>query len=85
MLIYLEMIESEIDKEKFEQLYYKYRNLMYYIAHEVTKNPYDAEDAVQQAFLYIIENLGKVDSVSSTRTRSFISIIAEHKAIDIVR
>lgn len=85
MLIHLEMIETENDKEKFEQLYYKYRNLMYYVAHEVTKNQHDAEDAVQQAFLYIIENLEKVDSVSSSRTRSFVSIIAEHKAVDIVR
>lgn len=85
MLIYLEMIETENDKEKFEQLYYKYRNLMYYVAHEVTKNQHDAEDAVQQAFLSIIENLEKVDSVSSSRTRSFVSIIAEHKAVDIVR
>lgn len=85
MLIYLEMIETENDREKFEQLYYKYRNLMYYVAHEVTKNQHDAEDAVQQAFLYIIENLEKVDSVSSSRTRSFVSIIAEHKAVDIVR
>lgn len=85
MLISLEMIETENDKEKFEQLYYKYRNLMYYVAHQVTKNQQDAEDAVQQAFVYIIENLEKVDSVSSNRTRSFISIIAEHKAVDIVR
>ncbi len=57
---------------------------MYHIAYQVTANREDAEDAVQQAF-HVIENLEKVDSISGARTRSFLSIITEHKAIDIVR
>lgn len=85
MMVYLEMIQADDEKNKFERLYYRYRNLMYHIACQVTGNQEDAEDAVQQAFLYVVENLGKVDSVSGTRTRSFLSIITEHKAIDIVR
>ena len=85
MLIYLEMIETSDDKAKFEQIYLKYRGLMYFLAFKVTKNREDAEDAVQQAFIYIIENLGKVDAASSNRTRSFVSMIAEHKAVDVVR
>ena len=85
MLIYLEMIPVERDKEKFEQIYLKYRGLMYNLAVKITEHQEDAEDAVHQAFLYILEYLNKVDKVSSDRTRSFISIIVEHKAIDIVR
>ena len=85
MILYLEMIETGQDKEKFEQLYDNYRNLMYYLAFQITKNQEDAEDAVHQAFLYVIENLGKIDDPSSNQTKSFLSIIAEHKAIDLVR
>lgn len=85
MILYLEMIETEHDKEKFEQLYLNYRDLMYYLAFQITKNQEDAEDAVQQAFLYAIENMEKIDDVSSHRTKSFLTIIAEHKAIDLVR
>lgn len=85
MILYLEMIETEHDKEKFEQLYLNYRDLMYYLAFQITKNQEDAEDAVQQAFLYAIENMEKIDDVSSRRTKSFLSIIAEHKAVDLVR
>ena len=85
MLIYLEMLELENDKDKLEQLYLKYRNLRYHLAYKITRERADAEDAVHQAFLYIIENLGKVDDVSSNRTRSYVSIIAEHKAVDLVR
>ena len=85
MILYLELIETEHDKGKFEQLYLKYRDLMYYLAFQITKNQEDAEDAVQQAFLYTLENLSKIDDVSSHRTKSFLSIIAEHKAVDLVR
>lgn len=85
VLIYLEMIETENDKEKFEQLYYKYRHLMYQLAYNITDNSNDAEDVVHEVFIYLIENMGKVGPVTSTRTRSFISIITEHKAIDLVR
>lgn len=85
MIQYLETIETENDKIKFEQLYLTYRNLMYYLAFHITKNQEDAEDAVQQAFLYVIENLGKIGDVSGNQTKSFLSIIAEHKAIDLVR
>ena len=85
MILYLETIETGQDKGKFEQLYENYRNLMYYLAFQITKNQEDAEDAVHQAFLYVIENLGRIDDPSSNQTRSFLSIIAEHKAIDLVR
>lgn len=32
MLIYLQVIETEEDKNKFEDIYQKYRGLMYYVA-----------------------------------------------------
>lgn len=50
MLIYLQMIESEADKSKFEQLYLKYRSLMLRVAMRILHNEQDAEDAVHQAF-----------------------------------
>ena len=79
------MIGSESDREKLEQLYFQYRSLMYYLAFQITKNQEDAEDAVHQAVVYLIDNLEKVGPVSDGRTRSFLSIITEHKAIDLVR
>mgnify|MGYP006874099284 CR=1 FL=1 len=33
MLIYLQVIETEEDKNKFEDIYQKYRGLMYYVAY----------------------------------------------------
>ena len=45
--LYLALVDEE-QKDKFEQVYYKYRNLLYYIAYEILQNERDAEDAVQE-------------------------------------
>ena len=31
MIVYLQMIETDEDKSKFEEIYQEYRNLMYYV------------------------------------------------------
>ena len=85
MLIYLQMIESEEDKSKFVTIYNKYRFLMFSVANAKLQNPYDAEDAVHEAFIAIINNLDKIKKVDCPETRSFIVIITENKAIDIIR
>ena len=85
MLIYMAMIDSPSDRDKFEKIYHKYRFLMLHVAKEVLTNHQDAEDAVHQAFLSIIENIDKISSVECPETRSYIVIISERKAIDILR
>lgn len=85
MLIYLQMIEDEADRSKFERIYRKYRGLMLHVARRILSDPADCEDAVHQAFVSIIENLEKISAVDCPQTRSFVVIITERKAIDIVR
>lgn len=85
MLIYLQMIESDEDKSKFEQLYLLYRGLMFAVAMRILHHEQDAEDAVHQAFLSIIEHLGKISVVNCPKTRAWVVIIVERKALDIVR
>ncbi|HZK71807.1 MAG TPA: sigma-70 family RNA polymerase sigma factor [Clostridia bacterium] len=85
MLIYLQAIEGEEERSKFEQLYFQYRGLMYHVAMKILNNSHSAEDAVHQAFLSIIENLKKIPDVKCLKTRSYIVIIVERKAIDIIR
>jgi RNA polymerase sigma-70 factor (ECF subfamily) len=85
VLIYLQLIEDESGRNKFLQLYYTYRSMMFHTAIKLLNNEQDAEDAVHQAFLAIIENLDKIKGVHSERTRAYIAIITERKAIDIIR
>ena len=85
MLIYLALIEEPAEKLKFEQLYEKYRNLMYHVAYQILGSHQDAEDAVHQAFLSIIQNFEKISLTECPKTRSFVVIITERKAIDLLR
>lgn len=85
MIIYLQMIESDEDKSKFEQLYIMYKGLMFHVAMKILKNEFDAEDAVHQAFLSLIENLKKISDVKCPKTRAYIVIITERKAIALIK
>lgn len=48
-------------------------------------NHHDSEDAVHQAFVSIIKHISKINNIDSPKTRSFIVLITERKAIDIMR
>ena len=60
MLIYLQLIETEEDRSKFETIYLSYRDLMYHAAFGILRNVEDAEDAVHHAFVKIAEHMEKV-------------------------
>lgn len=85
MLIYLQLIESEEDKSKFEQVYLYYRGLMYVTANKILNNQQDAEDAVHQAFVSLAENVDKISEPVCTKTRAYVVTIVERKAVDIYR
>lgn len=85
VLIGLQMIESEDGRTLFEQLYLEYRQLMFYVARNILYNDQDAEDAVHQAFLSIMENLQKISKVRCPKTKAFCVIIVKRKAIDLLR
>ena len=85
MLIYLQMIESEEDKVKFEQIYFAYRQKMFAVAYSLLRDRFDAEDAVHQAFVSILENLHKIHKIGCPESTSYIVVITERKALDILR
>ena len=83
--IYLSMVDTSEDRYKVEQLYNTYKNIMYYTAKKILHNDYHAEDAVHQAFINIIKNLGAIGEVSCPQTSSYCVIICKRVAIDILR
>ncbi|MEG2057716.1 MAG: sigma-70 family RNA polymerase sigma factor [Romboutsia sp.] len=85
MLIYLSMLDTDEDKYKFENLYNKYKQIMFYVANQVLKDEYMSEDAVHLAFIRIAKNTNKIDSIDCPRTKSFIVIIVKRIAIDLYR
>ena len=85
MLVYIQMIDSPEEKDKFERLYLQYRDLMFYIANKILQNQQDAEDAVHAAFVSVAENIEKFSSPTCPKTKGYIVTITENKAIDLYR
>lgn len=71
--LYLSLIDKQEEKNRFEELYYRYRNLMYYIAYQVLHQDRDSEDAVQEAFFRIAKNMDKVKDIAFYGNKKFCS------------
>lgn len=85
LIIYLAMIESQEEKNKFEEIYLHYRSYMYFVANKILQSPDSAEDAVHSAFLKIIENLHKIDEVDCPKTASYIVVIVKNISLNLYK
>lgn len=85
LLLYMSLIDDPEEQRKFEELYNSYKQMMYYSAYRVLNNVDDAEDAVHQAFLRVINHMDDIDENDKHRTKSYLSIITQNIAIDIYR
>lgn len=81
LLLYLRLIDDDDEKKKFERIYFKYRNLMFYVAQNILKNAQDAEDTVQKAFVRIAYHIKQIDENECHKTKAFVVIIVERMAI----
>lgn len=80
----LSAVTSKIFKYKTEKIYLKYGEMMYNIAFTLLQHEQDAQDAVQQAFVSIAENIADIDGLER-KTKGYVSVIVENKAIDLLR
>ena len=82
---YLSMVETEEDRSLIEELYIKYEQAMYNSAIGILHNKYDAEDAVQEAFLRIINNIEKIKRVPADERGYYIVIISRNTSVNLLR
>lgn len=77
---------SELNGEAvLAEVFRLYREPMLRLAFRVLGNERDAEDAVQDAFESVARNLEHLEQPGSPRTRGYIMVITERKAIDLLR
>ena len=79
------MIQSEENRSKFEEIYTRYRQTMFYLANRIVRDQYLAEDIVHQAFLKIMDNLDKINEINCHKTKGYIVVIVENLSIDFYR
>ena len=76
---------SEQNEDKLSQVYCLYRASMLRLALRVLGDEQDAEDAVQDAFESIARNLDRLSAPEEAKTRGYIMVVTERKAIDLLR
>ncbi len=76
--------KNEKEKTKIEQIYSQYYKLLLYIAMEMLHDQIIAEDAVHEAFVKIIKNIGKINLDKPKETKRYIVVIIERTCLDIL-
>ena len=62
LIAFMDMIDSPEGQSQFEQLYYKYRKLMFFVANGILRDHQLAEDAVSEAFFRIAKSFDRIVS-----------------------
>lgn len=72
---------------KFNEIYQRYQTTLYSVAISIVKNPYDAEDVVQDSALKIIQILHRIepDDIPLAKCKNLMITIAKNTAIDYLR
>jgi len=82
---YTELVERAIngDSAAFQDLYEKRFNDLYYIALSMLRNPHDAEDATQMAFIQAWKSIQKLQSPYAFK--GWLTRILRNNCIDLIR
>lgn len=82
MMVFLNLIDSAEDKEKFKHFYNKYVGMVIWIAKSrLRDNQSLAEECAQETFLYFAKNFSKIEEVDSLKTKSYVGVVATAYAI----
>ena len=82
---YLAMMETDEDRQFVEELYHKYEQMMLNITYSILQKRYDAEEAVHNVFMSIIESdsLQKMETYDDKHIEAYLAMAAKHAAFKI--
>ena len=83
LALYLNDINGQPNKDKFEEIYRIYEQKMYAIAYKILRHKENAEDAVHDALEVIVKKIDTIGEVRTAKTWNYIQVIVKNKAIRI--
>jgi len=83
--MYLMMLGTDGDRERFLRLHGAYEKKLYAVALRLLGDASRAEDAVQQTWLRVIEHWERVSALPWEETEGYVVTIAKNAALDLVR
>lgn len=85
LFLYLTMVETQEERDTFEDFYLENKNFLLNYSNQFLKDKTKAEEAVHEAFLYILENKEKYFKENKVEMRRLITTIVRGKTIDLLR
>lgn len=76
------LLEAEEDNLKFRDLYDRYVVQMVKYAESILHNHYDAEDAVQDAFVCLARTFDKISCFNERTMRAYVMTTVKNKALN---
>lgn len=74
------LIDEQTDREKFEHLYYTYKDMMFKLSMSILHNEALAHEAVQDCFFRIAEMISEISVVESKKTKALIVIMVKNRS-----
>lgn len=85
LTIYLAMLGTEEDRERFTLLYEAHEKRLYAVALKILGNPTQAEDAAQQAWLQVLRNWDRINTLDWDAAAKYLAVAAKNAALDILK
>lgn len=80
----LALISDDSDRQLVAEMYERYERLMYNVALGILHDSHDAEDAVQTAFVRIINHLQKIIENGGYNHAGYFAVIARNVALNML-
>ena len=83
--VYLAMLSSEEDRERFTLLYEAHEKRLYAVALKVLRDPTRAEDAAQQTWLQVLRNWERINALDWDSAAKYLVVAARNAALDMLK
>ena len=85
LMYYLQLIETEEDRQLFTGIYEAHKKQMQWVAYHILHNRDLAEDAVHTAFVGLVNNMNSVRGRSGEDVKNYVLKAAKHAAINMLK
>lgn len=85
LMFYLQLIETEEDRQLFTWIYEAHKKQMQYVANDILHKWDLAEDAVHTAFVGIANNMDSIHGRSKEDVKNYVLKAAKNAAINMLR
>ena len=85
LVLYLSMLDEEVDKQNFERIYLKYHEDILRRTYNILRNDEEVKDAMQETWFSVMKSMPLFRDKDEGAIRAYIMSIAKNQSISILR